>query len=258
MADIVFSHDAHMSAVHFVIECDEKGCVLRDLSSSNGTLVNGARVSKALLGSGDIVVAGETTFFVTTAMDIAEASLPPVTALPTEAAHQERLLALLRGEFQPLYAVLDAACEPSVLRVLYESKEEYVSLFEGVAGAQLSYFAPYLVRLPKESPLIETLVQKGWGKSWGVFLTSPQQLQELRGHLRQFLMVKMPDGAQAYFRFYDPRVLRGYLPTCLPTEIEQFFGPIQNYLIEDEEPETLLHFSNKGRGAEKKEIGLAP
>jgi len=247
-----------MSGAHFVVECDEKRCVLRDLNSSNGTLVNGAKVSSALLIPGDIVVAGETTFFVAAAMDNAETPAPAVTALPVEVTPQERLLALLRGEFQPLYALLDAACEPSVLRVLYESKEEYTSLFEGVAGAQLTYFAPYLVRLPKESALLGTLVQKGWGKNWGVFVTSAQPLQDLRGHFRQFLMVKMPDGAQAYFRFYDPRVLRIYLPTCLPEEVDQFFGPIQNYLVEDEAPGTLLHFSNKGRGAEAKEIGLAP
>lgn len=258
LADVVFSHDTHMSGAHFVVECDEKRCVLRDLNSSNGTLVNGAKVSSALLIPGDIVVAGETTFFVAAAMDNAETPAPAVTALPVEVTPQERLLALFRGEFQPLYALLDGACEPSVLRVLYESKEEYTSLFEGVAGAQLTYFAPYLVRLPKESPLLGTLVQKGWGKNWGVFVTSAQPLQDLRGHFRQFLMVKMPDRAQAYFRFYDPRVLRIYLPTCLPEEVDQFFGPIQNYLVEDEAPGTLLHFSNKGRGAEAKEIGLAP
>ena len=141
-----------------------------------------------------------------------------------EMTPQGAIVSLLRGEFQPLYALLDAANEPSVLKVLFESKEEYASLFEGVAGAQLTHFAPYLVRLPKESPLLETLVQKGWGKNWGVFLTSSKQLQDLRSHFRQFLMVKMPDGAQAYFRFYDPRVLRVYLPTCLPEEAAQFFG----------------------------------
>jgi hypothetical protein len=257
LADIVFSNDTHMSGVHYVVECDEKGCLLRDLDSSNGTLVNGARVSSALLNQGDTVVAGETAFFVKIEVDGAEALAPDVT-VPVAATPQERLLAMLRGEFQPVYALLDAACEPSVLKVLFESKEEYASLFEGVAGAQLANFAPYLVRLPKESPLLETLVQKAWGKNWGVFLTSPQQLQDLRSHFRQFLMVKMPDGTQAYFRFYDPRVLRVYLPTCLPQDAEQFFGGVKYYLSEDEKPDVLLRFSNKDVGVGRKMLPLSP
>ena len=258
MADVVLSDDAHMSSVHFVVECDEKGCLLRDLGSSNGTLVNGAKVSSARLAHGDTVMAGKTAFFVETVMDSAEA--PPATsvAVPVASTPQEQLLALLRGEFQPLYALLDAANEPSVLKVLFESKEEYQSLYEGLQGAQLTHFAPYLVRLPKESPLLETLVQKGWGKNWGVFLTSSQQLQTLRSHFRQFLMVKMPDGKQVYFRYYDPRVLRVYLPTCLPEEVEQFFGPVKYYLTEDEEPDVLLRFSNKGVGVGRKAVTLSP
>ena len=31
-----------------------------------------------------------------------------------------------------------------------------------------------------------------------------------RGHLRKFLISKLPDGRQVYFRYYDPRVLRTY------------------------------------------------
>lgn len=255
-ADFALPEDSHLSGVHFVVQCDEKGCVLRDLGSSNGTLVNGQRVNAASLNHGDTVVAGNTIFFVCVVDEKIEKSPAPVAPAPKEMTAQERLLCLLREEFQPLYALLDAASEPSVLKVLFESKGEYASLFEGVAGAQLAHFAPYLVRLPKESRLLETLVQKGWGKSWGVFLTSAQPLQDLRNHFRQFLMVKIPDGAQAYFRFYDPRVLRVYLPTCLPEEIERFFGPVKYYLAEEEEPEVLLRFSNKGRGVGRKMLAL--
>jgi Domain of unknown function (DUF4123)/FHA domain len=256
LADVTFSHDTHMSGVHFVVECDEQGCVLRDLNSSNGTLVNGARVSSALLSAGDTVVAGETIFFVGTVMNNVEAPPAPAVDVPVASTPQEKLLAMLRGEFQPLYALLDAANEPSVLKVLFESKEEYASLFDGVAGAQLTHFAPYLVRLPKESPLLETLVQKGWGKSWGVFLTSPQQLQDLRSHFRQFLLVTMPDGKEVYFRFYDPRVLRVYLPSCVPDEINSLFGPVKYYLVEDDTNDVLLRFSNKGCGVGRKMLPL--
>ncbi len=32
--------------------------------------------------------------------------------------------------------------------------------------------------------------------------------------------------APLVFRYYDPRVLRVYLPTCSPAEFARFFGPI--------------------------------
>ena len=165
---------------------------------------------------------------------------------------------MLRGQFQPLYALLDAAAEPDVLKLLYESREERQSLLEGAHGAQLAHFAPYLVRLPKESPLLETLVQTGWGKNWGIYLASDKSLGEVRAHLRQFLTVRVPKGKQVYFRYYDPRVLRAFLPTCLPQELKQFFGPIKYFLAEDEKPDVLLRFSNNGRGFEKKEFPILP
>src|SRR5579864_2006195 len=122
----------------------------------------------------------------------------------TAAIPQERLLAALRGEFQPLYALLDAAVEPDVLKVLYESKEERESLFEGAQGAQLVHFAPHLVRLPQNSRLLETLVRKAWGKNWSIFIVCAKSLQELRAHLRQLLVVNVPGNRQMQFRFYDP------------------------------------------------------
>jgi pSer/pThr/pTyr-binding forkhead associated (FHA) protein len=176
---------------------------------------------------------------------------------PPPAPRQPRLQDLLAKDFQPLYALLDASREPSVLKVILESKEEYQSLFEGAQGAQLAHFAPYLIRIPQKSPLIETLTHQAWSKSWGVFLTCDQPLKDLRTHFRHFLTVNLPDGSQVYFRYYDPRVLRLFLPTCLPEETTQFFGPVKHFLIEAEDPATALHFTRGTKGADKKELQLA-
>jgi len=190
--------------------------------------------------------------------------LPPVAPpkparnLAGPAPRQSRLQDLLAKDFQPLYALLDASREPSVLKVILESQEEYQSLYEGPQGAQLAHFAPYLIRVPQKSPLLETLVQQAWSKSWGVFLTCDKPLKDLRTHFRHFLTVKLPDGQQVYFRYYDPRVLRLFLPTCLSEESTQFFGPVKQFLIEGEDPTTALQFIRGERGPEKKELRLAP
>jgi uncharacterized protein DUF4123/FHA domain-containing protein len=295
-ADPAFPDDKLMSGLHFAIEVNEKGCRLRDLNSSNGTLLNGARVKEAILANGDEIRAGNTVFVIRLLPDEAlpaappnpeqlpapsaaaprlygglpsfPASAPPVSfpAAPAEpgpkpaapARAQPRLQDLLAKDFQPLYALLDASREPSVLKVILESKEEYQSLYEGAQGAQLAHFAPYLVRIPEKSPLIETLVKQAWSKSWGVFLTCDKPLKDLRTHFRHFLNVKLPDGKQVYFRYYDPRVLRLFLPTCLPEEISQFFGPVKQFLLEAEDPQMALHFTRGPKGAAQKDLHLAP
>ena len=172
-------------------------------------------------------------------------------AAPAAPTPESRLIAMLNDKFQPLYAILDAARDPRVLKLLLESKEQYQSLYQGKSADQLLHFAPYLVRLPKRSPLIEQLIKNGWGKSWGIYLTCDQPFETVRSHFRHFLIVKTEAGKDLYFRFYDPRVLQAYLPTCSPGEAEQFFGPIKDYLMEDMMLETLVQFPARDRGAKK-------
>ena len=173
-----------------------------------------------------------------------------------DATPQQRLLALFRTQFQPLFTILDSARDIKILALLMQSKEEHQSLYEGVEGAKLAQVAPYLVRLTKDSLLLGSLVLEGWGNSWGVFLTCDREFQDVRRHLRHFLEVQLPDGKQVYFRYYDPRVLRVFLPTCNPDETNHFFGPIQYYLAEGDNPEVLLRFVNRGSGTDSITIDL--
>jgi hypothetical protein len=41
-------------------------------------------------------------------------------------------------------------------------------------------------------------------------------------------------GERVYFRYYDPRVLRRFLPTCSPRQEEEIFGDIGTFLVEGE------------------------
>jgi hypothetical protein len=54
-------------------------------------------------------------------------------------------------------------------------------------------------------------------------------------HLRKFLIVQSEEGKEMYFRYYDPRVLRVFLPTCEPAQLKEFFGPIEAFLAENEQ-----------------------
>ena len=52
--------DANLSRSHCSVSATPRGYVLEDLGSTNGTFVNGKRVTQALLREGDRVVIGET------------------------------------------------------------------------------------------------------------------------------------------------------------------------------------------------------
>jgi serine/threonine-protein kinase len=52
--------DAHFSRHHFELELDPPRCYLRDLGSSNGTFVNGRKVTECALGDGDVISGGRT------------------------------------------------------------------------------------------------------------------------------------------------------------------------------------------------------
>jgi hypothetical protein len=258
-ADIPFPDDTHMSGLHFSLGWEGQDCRLADLNSRNGTLVNGRAATAAVLRDGDLIVAGETTFTLNIEADVPTvASNAVALATPTSSTTpQDRLLPLLRRDLQPLFAILDAARDIRILALLLHHKEECQSLYEGVEGAQLAQVAPYLVRLAPDSKLLDAVVKEGWGKSWGVYLTCASDFQEIRRHLRHFLQVKLPDGEQVYFRFYDPRVMRIYLPTCVAEEANQFFGPIKRYVMEGEQPDQLWEFTTIGRGAEKRVLSLS-
>ena len=61
-SDYPIAEDGYLSGLHFSVECDGTQCRIRDLGSSNGTFVNGSRVTEQVVQDGDSVVAGGSTF----------------------------------------------------------------------------------------------------------------------------------------------------------------------------------------------------
>ena len=79
--------DRHLSARHFAVACDGRQCRIRDLGSTNGTFVNGRRISETTLDDGDRVEAGQSTFLVRLRrVEAASPADPPVTAIAAVAS----------------------------------------------------------------------------------------------------------------------------------------------------------------------------
>ena len=100
------------------------------------------------------------------------------------------------------------------------------------SSARLQQTAPYLIQLDREDRFTRYLIETGWGASWGSFVRTETGIKQLRRHLKEFLRVRDEAGKRLIFRYYDPRVLRVYLPTCRPAELDTFFGPINAFITE--------------------------
>ncbi len=138
--------------------------------------------------------------------------------------------------------ILDAARVDHEMASAHELNPEGVSLYKGDPEEDLSEVAPYLFSCIEKPQFLNWVVTTGWGKAWGVFAMSNVGFNELHRHFRRFLMVKTEDGVQLYFRFYDPRVLRIFLPTCDSLQLREFFGPVSKFVCEDEDPAFALIF----------------
>ena len=61
-ADWMVAEDTAMSSNHFQVSVNQQGCVVTDLDSTNGTIVDGQRIAARELRDGDRIKAGATVF----------------------------------------------------------------------------------------------------------------------------------------------------------------------------------------------------
>jgi len=244
-ADLIISHDEHMGALHFDV------CWNGEIAEFTAHRqfpfdLNGESISASTTGQdGAFVVAGRTSFLFRIINTDLRAALPPARpdAVPlTEELRNARTEALtaLQQE-KPLYALLDAARDRRILSLLQAAPDHHASLFDGEKGQRLADVAPYLVELSPDSQLLEVLVNDGWGDSWGMYLLGLRPFKEVRRRLRRSLMVQDEESdKRLYFRFYDPRVMRTFWPTCTTRQRSEFFGnEISTLLIEGPNAEII-------------------
>ncbi len=141
-----------------------------------------------------------------------------------------------------VYVILDAARSREIYESVLSSHLEWVCLYSGNIPRQLAMVAPYLVKLQRAHFFTDFVIEEGWGQSWGIFLRSTSELGELRKHFHSFLTVETEEGKRMVFRYYDPRVLRVYLPTCNLNELATVFGPTERFILEDQDPSNLIDF----------------
>ncbi len=144
-----------------------------------------------------------------------------------------------------LYAIVDAARDPNGVYEARLSDVRTQSLFEGRLGERLENVAPHLVELRRNTAFARWWFEQ-WGRSVGVMAEAGVGFDELRRHFRTILMVRGEGHKRYYFRFYDPRVLPSFLPSCTAPEVEEFYGPISAFYCEGAGGQELLTFKPGG------------
>jgi hypothetical protein len=154
-----------------------------------------------------------------------------------------------------LFGVVDAAQSLEFAFAAKRSGCDPVSLFLGERAWELVEVAPYFVRVPFGLPLLlewcETL-----GGHVGVLIDSEASPEEVFVHLRGIFIVQDESGQEYFFRYYDPRVLNVYLPTCTPDELREFFGPIAAWICENASGDGFVAYTiDEDGGLATKELG---
>lgn len=144
------------------------------------------------------------------------------------------------------YAILDAARDKVIYTRIISSDIKSMCLYHGTKSVELATVAPYLVALERDGEFTDWLINQGWGKSWGIYLRAHEPLEPLQRHFRKFLMVYTEDAKPLYFRYYDPRVFRVYLPTCNETELKTLFGPVAFFFAEGQADSLIEYTCTKG------------
>jgi hypothetical protein len=140
------------------------------------------------------------------------------------------------------FAILDGARMLTELDQAKKLNPDHVSLYEGMSLNALETIAPHLFFIESENEFSRWYMENGWGKSWGIFIETRAKGEELFNHLQKFIIVFTDNGRKFYFRYYDPRALRIFLPTCDTQQLSEFFGPIESFIMEDKNPEFACVF----------------
>ena len=168
------------------------------------------------------------------------------TSSPEPAEVLRAHIRLAPGE--SLCGIVDGARD---LELAYEAKclyeKEIWNLFESDVAEALADVAPYLIMFDPGEGYLESWSRR-LGKSAGILFMAASDPYKLYAHLRNILIVEDEDNQPYFFRFYDPRVLRIFLPTCTLEQLDEFFGPVHAWICESAEGDGYIEYIRGNRG----------
>ncbi len=161
-------------------------------------------------------------------------------------------------ENNKVYAVLDAARKKDIYHILDPDKHrDEAYIFEQIHREkwfpELPWFkeysrciyplkgkipkvllkaTPYLARIDLDSSFCRWLFNECWGDNCGIFFISQASDDQLFHHFKKLLLAKSESGESLYFRYYDPRVFRSFIPSCSTDQLNVFFELVERFIVE--------------------------
>jgi hypothetical protein len=149
------------------------------------------------------------------------------------------------------FALVDGVRNRAAIEAVRASDPERArSVLVGRRNSDLDACAPHLLWLPMVRSLAKEIVLDAASESECVFLEAQAPFAEVARHLRRQLVVESEDGSSKLFRFFDPAILRTYLPTLSERESSRFFGPITSFYIVTRGARSLVPYARRGRHQE--------
>jgi Domain of unknown function (DUF4123) len=158
-----------------------------------------------------------------------------------------------------VYAILDGAVVKQLPDAFEAMNVRHACLFRGESDPLVLTRAPWLVRVEPQSPALDWMLREGWGRHWGMFAAVPRdtKFDAVLEHFRQFVQVRLPDGRIVFFRFYDPRVQRLFVPSCDAAQAAQIFGLPLAWMCESDGGAALIICTEKDGAVQRTERVLS-
>lgn len=139
------------------------------------------------------------------------------------------------------FFLYDAALNGSyTLLVLQQKFPVHQSLFKGTKDETLIDVAPYIFQVEGD---VAELTEPELSFKRIVVIESSAGLTALAVHFKEFLYQQF-EGRECYFRFWDSRVLKKFLPGSKPRQLDLFFGPVNSFIIKDEQKAIQFSFDS--------------
>jgi len=139
------------------------------------------------------------------------------------------------------YLIYDAAINgPYTLMILQKYYPVHESLFKNTKDEQLYDVGPWLFEIDdqlKKNIANELLISL----QSTLLIQSKEKFNLVGDHCRKFIYQTIND-REYFFRFWDARVIKKFLPDCDKKQITDFFGPIDHFIFESDIPDEAIKF----------------
>jgi hypothetical protein len=278
-----------VSREHFELQPEGGEWAVQDSGSRNGTYLNGRAVKKARIRPGDEIQAGDVVMRVEEAarssgriaeptaagdavddtITVAAMRLPlpifeetePTLSATAEMPATDSLLAALTGSLSDdpdvhLYALVDGAQAFDLAFAGRLMGHPMFTLFTGDLATVAAQSGPCLLAIGERSGFLAAWVRRA-GAHAGILFEAAAEPSALGPHLRHIFIATDEEGQEYFFRFYDPRVLRTFLPTCREGELREFFGPVQRWIAEREDGAGYTVYTVDGGALKTRDVAAA-